>query len=131
MEETRCDEDREMKLGCPQLGKVARFSVAFESIIAHKDRLDCTVVAGRMGTFLGVSPPSCPLRAKGFRKLHLPLLLTEWLFWEQVSSRIPGCSKPIQAAGIAAATCPVSLTCQSPRCFALPEQGPPSKTNLK
>lgn len=46
MEETRCDEDREIKLGCPQLGKVARFTVAFESIIAHKDRLDYAVVAG-------------------------------------------------------------------------------------
>lgn len=29
MEDTHCDEDREIKLGCPQLGKVARFAVAF------------------------------------------------------------------------------------------------------
>lgn len=46
MEETRCDDDREIKLGCPQLGKVARFAVAFESVLAHKDRLVCAVVAG-------------------------------------------------------------------------------------
>lgn len=46
MEEIRCDEDREIKLGCPQFGKGVRFAVAFASVIAHKDRFDCTVAAG-------------------------------------------------------------------------------------
>lgn len=37
VEETRCDEDREIKFGSPQLSRGARLSVAFKSIVASKD----------------------------------------------------------------------------------------------
>lgn len=36
MEGTRCDEDGETKLGSPRLSQGARFSVAFEPIVASK-----------------------------------------------------------------------------------------------
>lgn len=98
MEETRCDEDREIKLGCPQVGKGARFTVAFESIIAHKDWFDCTAVAGEDLAAWEHSQGSlhhCASWGPMAPKVHLPLLDTKWLFQGLVPFHIPGANDPV------------------------------------
>lgn len=118
----------EIKLGCPPLGKAARFAVASESITAHEDRLNCAVVTGgelaAWERFSGHSilMPTCnytclSLGPSGSSRDKCPFT---FLVVKSQYRLLESCSYPC-----------VFLTCQLPGYSALPEQGPAPKMNFK